>query len=291
MASSEGIAVLGGGTIGVAIAEGLVRSGQYRPEQITITRRKVDRLGALEARGFRVTRDNVEAVGAAGIVLVTVRPQDLDGLLGQIAPALDPARHVMISVVSGVEIRQILEQIGKDLPVVRAMPNTAIAIQESMTTLAADPGSEKALALARRMFDSLGATLVIDEDQIVPATALCACGVAFFLRAVRAASQGGIEIGFHPAESLQMAAQTARGAASLLLSNQDHPEREIDKVTTPRGCTISGLNQMEHDGFSSAMIRGIVLSAEKAARLYLKERQDRRGTSGAAGARHRRLPT
>ena len=100
------------------------------------------------------------------------------------------------------------------------------------------------------------------------ATALCACGVAFFLRSIRAASQGGIEIGFHPDEALLMAAQTARGAASLLIRDGSHPEPEIDRVTTPRGCTIAGLNEMEHRGFSSAMIKGIVTSARKAAELY-----------------------
>ena len=104
------------------------------------------------------------------------------------------------------------------------------------------------------------------------ATSLGACGIAFFLRAIRAASQGGIEIGFHSEEALAIAAQTARGAASLLLSRENHPEEEIDKVTTPRGCTISGLNQMEHEGFSSAMIKGIVMSSVQASRLYSKTR-------------------
>ena len=94
------------------------------------------------------------------------------------------------------------------------------------------------------------------------------CGVAFFLRAIRAASQGGIEIGFHPEEALLLAAQTAKGAAGLLLSQGRHPESEIDQVTTPRGCTIAGLNEMEHQGFSSALIKGILLSASKAETLY-----------------------
>ena len=148
------------------------------------------------------------------------------------------------------------------------MPNTAIAIRESMTCLSAGAGDGEVLAGVREIFEALGRTLVIEESLMVPATALCACGIAFFLRAVRAASQGGIEIGFHADDALLMAAQTARGAASLLLQAGSHPENEVDKVTTPRGCTISGLNQMEHHGFSSAMIRGIVTSAEKAAVLY-----------------------
>lgn len=103
---------------------------------------------------------------------------------------------------------------------------------------------------------------------MIPATALCACGVAFFLRSIRAASQGGIEIGFHPEEALLLAAHTAKGAAALLVEEDRHPESEIDRVTTPRGCTIAGLNEMEHQGFSSALIKGILTSAHKAAGLY-----------------------
>lgn len=148
------------------------------------------------------------------------------------------------------------------------MPNTAIAIQESMTCISAENKSGEGLKAAEEIFNQVGKTLIIDEELMIPATALCACGIAFFLRAVRAASQGGIEIGFHSEEALLMAAQTAKGAAALLLSGETHPEGEVDKVTTPRGCTISGLNQMEHNGFSSALIKGIVTSADKAAKLY-----------------------
>ena len=103
------------------------------------------------------------------------------------------------------------------------------------------------------------------------ATSLCACGIAFFLRAIRAASQGGTEIEFHASEALKMAAQTAKGAAALLLEHESHPEDEIDKVTSPKGCTIAGLNQMEHSGFSSAFIKGITTSAQKAGGLYTNE--------------------
>jgi pyrroline-5-carboxylate reductase len=143
-----------------------------------------------------------------------------------------------------------------------------------MTCLSAANKENEALKIAEKIFSSVGKTLIIDEALMIPATALCACGIAFFLRAIRAASQGGIEIGFHSEEALLMSAQTAKGAAALLLGSdidgktEAHPEREVDKVTTPRGCTISGLNQMEHYGFSSALIRGIVTSAEKAAKLY-----------------------
>jgi pyrroline-5-carboxylate reductase len=137
-----------------------------------------------------------------------------------------------------------------------------------MTCISADETDHDKLSAAKNIFDQLGKSLVIEESLMVPATALCACGIAFFLRAVRAASQGGIEIGFHAEDALLMAAQTAKGAATLLIEMKDHPESEVDKVTTPMGCTISGLNQMEHNGFSSAMIKGITTSAEKAAILY-----------------------
>jgi pyrroline-5-carboxylate reductase len=151
------------------------------------------------------------------------------------------------------------------------MPNTAIAIQESMTCIASNNASVENIAKVKDLFDTVGETIEIHEELMTSATALCACGIAFFLRAIRAASQGGIEIGFHAAEALHMAAQTAKGAASLLLQNKSHPENEIDKVTSPKGCTIAGLNEMEHAGFSSALIKGIRLSSIKAGNLYEKD--------------------
>ena len=201
-------------------------------------------------------------------MILAVQPQQVAELLAEIADSIDAERHRLISVVSGVTVDQIREPIGRSVAVVRAMPNTAVAIGESMTCLAAPEDAAEALAEARELFDLVGETLVIPEEMMIPATALCACGVAFFLRSVRAASQGGIEIGFHPEEALLLAAQTARGAASLLLDGESHPESQIDRVTTPRGCTIAGLNEMEHQGFSSAMIKGILTSARKAAGLF-----------------------
>jgi pyrroline-5-carboxylate reductase len=267
--ASNSLVILGGGNIGVALAKGLVVSGSFPASQITLTRRHPEMLKPLAEQGFPVTGNNVEAVQKASTVVVAVLPLQLDGILQEIKNALDPERHVVISLVSGVSIEEIQKHIGTDIPVVRAMPNTAIAIRESMTCLASNHGNDAALRTAQGLFDAVGKTLIISEEHMTPATALCACGIAFFLRAVRAASQGGIEIGFHPVEALLMAAQTAKGAASLLLQAGSHPESQIDKVTTPRGCTIAGLNQMEHEGFSSAMIKGIVTSAEKAAVLYV----------------------
>ena len=148
------------------------------------------------------------------------------------------------------------------------MPNTAIAIQQSMTCIAAKTANFSHIEKTEELFKTVGATVVIDESQMNAATALCACGIAFFLRSIRAASQGGTEIGFHSHDALKMAVQTALGAAALLQQNNSHPEDEIDKVTSPKGCTIAGLNEMEHQGFSSALIKGIITANEKAGKLY-----------------------
>ncbi len=275
METNKNVAIIGGGNIGLAIAKGLETSNLFPPKNIFITKKKIDSIRELSQRGFNLTSDNKFAVKNSEIIIIAVQPKQLDEVLKEISESIDTERHIIISVVSGASVKDIKSSIGKNVQVVRAMPNTAIAIQESMTCLASDlsdsmTGSKTngALQAAEEIFNSVGKTMIIEEELMVPATALCACGIAFFLRAIRAASQGGIEIGFHSNEAIFMAAQTAKGAASLLLNTQTHPESEVDKVTTPRGITISGLNQMEHNGFSSAMIKGIVTSAEKAAKLY-----------------------
>jgi pyrroline-5-carboxylate reductase len=262
------IAIIGGGNLGRALARGLVKSGSVSADQLTITRRSQKNLDALAEEGFNTSTDNSAAVAAADVIVLAVLPQQIDDVLTGIKAAIDPAKHLVISLVSSVKILQLTQHLGTDVKVVRAMPNTAIAIRESMTCITSSPFSKDQVPLVRALFDTVGITMEIREEQMTSATALCACGIAFFLRAIRAASQGGNEIDFHSGEALLMAAQTARGAASLLLANNSHPEDEIDKVTSPKGCTIAGLNQMEHNGFSSAFIRGIVTSAEKAGTLY-----------------------
>ena len=143
------------------------------------------------------------------------------------------------------------------------MPNTAISIQESMTCIASNNASKNEKRRVTSLFNNLGEVVLIDEELMAAATVLGACGIAYALRFIRAASQGGIEIGFDADVAQLIAAQTVKGAASLLRSSGKHPEREIDKVTTPQGCTIAGLNEMEHQGFSSALIRGLITSHKK----------------------------
>lgn len=268
------IAILGCGNIGSAIANGLVNSGLNKPSQIFVTRKSHEQLDKFSQKGFLTSSNNLEAVKKSEIIIIAVTPQQLDDLLLEINDELIENKHILLSVVTGAAINQIKSKLTKKIPVVRVMPNTAIAIQESMTCISSQEEDNNALEIAKYIFDQLGSTIIIHEELMVPATALCASGIAFFLRAIRAASQGGIEIGFHAEDALFMASQTAKGAASLILKSGAHPEGEVDKVTTPMGITISGLNQMEHAGFSSSLIKGIVTSAEKAKHLYSQKKED-----------------
>lgn len=261
------LTIIGSGNIGFSLAKGLVKSGFYLANEITLTRRSLLSLEEEKSLGFEVSIDNKLAVQNAEIIILCVLPQQIRKVMEEIAASLKP-NQLIVSVASGVSCQDIKDVLGDDRIVVRAMPNTAIAIGQSMTCIATDNASAESINKVEKIFEAVGSVVVINEDLMTSATALCACGIAFFLRAIRAASQGGVEIGFHAHDALKMAIQTAKGAADLLLQTQSHPESEIDKVTSPKGCTIAGLNEMEHNGLSSAFIKGIKLSALKAGGLY-----------------------
>ncbi len=265
------IAIIGCGNIGSAIAEVLLDSKVTTPSKLILTKRNLSTLNKFGDRGVAITQDNVEAVKKSSIILLAVTPQKLDAILDEIKEKVNPKKHIILSVITGANISEFKNKLGNEMPVVRVMPNTAIAIKESMTCISANKEDLSSLKVAEMIFNTVGKTAVINEDLMGPATALVACGIAFFLRAIRAAGQGGTEIGFHAEDAIKMAAQTAKGAASLLANGGYHPEREIDKVTTPQGLTITGLNQMEHHGFSSAMITGIVSSAKRAETIFKKD--------------------
>ncbi|WP_207496438.1 pyrroline-5-carboxylate reductase [Aridibaculum aurantiacum] len=257
------IAIIGGGNLGTAIAEGLISSGFQRSEHIIITKRNIATLEALEEKGVLVSNDNKEAVRFADVIILAVKPFQVQQVLDEIKDKLDESRHLLISVVTGVYIKDLHNIIGKQLPLFRAMPNTAIAIQESMTCICSQFAKLEQVGYVHDLFDQLGKTVEIDEQLMDAATVLGACGTAYAMRYIRANIQGGIEIGFSAATATLIAAQTVKGAADLLLRLKTHPEQEIDKVTTPKGCTIAGLNEMEHQGFSSSLIKGLTASFKK----------------------------
>ena len=260
------IAIIGGGNLGTAIAEGLIQSGFVLPKHILITKRNIQTLHELERRGVLVSDKNEEAVRYADLVILAVKPFQVNDILRSLKDEFNEEKHVLVSVVTGVTIEHIAGYLGPKVPVVRAMPNTAIAIQESMTCIAARNVNEEHFQYVLEIFNQLGKAVRIDEKLMDAATVLGACGTAFAMRYIRANIQGGIEIGFDAATANLIAAQTVKGAAELLLKKGTHPEQEIDKVTTPKGCTIAGLNEMEHQGFSSSLIKGLVASYDKIAK-------------------------
>lgn len=259
----KNIAILGGGNLGTSIAKGLLRLKEYTHSNITLSEKRVIRKKYLKDNGFNcVGDDNCLAIKNADFVFLTVKPQQAIELLKEIKPAFDAKKQILISAVTGISLAELTNAIGK-VPMVRIMPNTAIEILESLTCMVFQDVKPEQENDITSFFNKLGVALVIQEELMGAVTVLGACGIAFALRYLRAATQGGIEIGFGAEISQLIAAQTVKGAAELILENKSHPEKEIDKVTTPMGITISGLNEMEHQGFSSALIRGLVTSYNK----------------------------
>jgi pyrroline-5-carboxylate reductase len=257
------IAIIGGGNLGSAIAEGLIKSQFISPKNITVTRRNTDALQHLKTLGVNVTDDNAVAIKTNDVIIVALKPYNVKEVLMQLKDNFDASKHIVISVVTGILLKDLAAIVDHGVPIFRAMPNTAIAIQESVTCLCQHGASEEQTNYVKDLFDQLGITISIDEKLMDAATVLGACGIAFALRFIRAATQGGIEIGFDAKTANLIAAQTVKGSAELLLKLNRHPEEEIDKVTTPKGCTIAGLNEMEHQGFSSSLIKGITASYNK----------------------------
>ncbi len=260
------IAIIGGGNLGTAIAEGLMQSGFIIPKHIIITKRNISTLQHLQEKGVLVSSNNEEAISFADLIILAVKPFQAADILSKLKGKLNAKKHVIVSVITGVSIDDILKIIAKKIAVVRAMPNTAIAIQESMTCISYRDVDKDDMAYINELFNQLGRVAAIEEKLMDAATVLGACGTAYAMRYIRANIQGGIEIGFDAATANLIAAQTVKGAADLLLKKGTHPEQEIDKVTTPKGCTIAGLNEMEHQGFSSSLIKGIMTSYSKIAK-------------------------
>ncbi|WP_372755369.1 pyrroline-5-carboxylate reductase, partial [Labilibaculum sp.] len=206
---------------------------------------------------------NCEAVHNATIILIAVKPYNVGKIINEIKGELVEGRHVIVSLATGLGTEDISEMLEHKFPVFRAMPNIAANISESVTCICSKNASTKQSQEIKKIFDCVGESLLINEELMEAATILGACGIAFVFRFIRAMIQGGIQIGFDANTAKQIVSQTVKGAAEMLQQNGDHPESEIDKVTTPKGCTIVGLNEMEHKGFSSALIKGIVTSFEK----------------------------
>lgn len=255
---NQKIAIIGGGNLGQAIAHGLLSQG-LQPQDLTITRHKTELLSDFKLQGVEITSDNKEAVKNAQILIIAVKPYTIESVLQELRSDIKD-EHLLVSVVSDFKIDAINMALESKPEVFRAMPNTAASVNESMTCIATQNGSQKNIDTVTSIFEALGKVIQIEEQLMDAATVLGACGIAYVLRFIRGMIQGGIEIGFDAKTATAIATQTVKGASELLLHEGNHPEAEIDKVTTPKGCTIAGLNEMEHRGFSSALIKGIKTS-------------------------------
>ncbi len=255
------IAIIGAGNLGKSIAKGLITT--KAASSLYLTKRNIELLKEFKnLKGVSLTSDNALAIKNSDIIIFAVQPSQIENILKKVVPVIQE-NHVIISTITGYSISKIEAVIGSDKYIIRAMPNTAISVGQSMTCIAANEKGKEKVKLALDIFNRLGHSLEIPEEKIQAATVICASGIAFWMRLIRATTQGAIQLGFEAHEAQELAMQTCFGAASLLIKSGNHPEQEIDRVTTPMGCTIEGLNEMEHQGLSSSLIKGIVASFEK----------------------------
>lgn len=263
MISKMKIAIIGCGNLGTSIANGLLTRADFNANNLTLTKRTTASLAEFEGRGVHVHTDNLAAAQYADIILLGVKPYNIAPILKEIKPALDPKKQIIISLATGVTLEEMYQIIDPSTVTFRAMPNIAADIQESITCICEQQANPVQIELVKELFDAIGYTIPIDEKLMEAATVLGACGIAYVLRFMRAMIQGGIQIGFDSVTASKIVFQTVKGASELMIQRNMHPEEAIDKVTTPKGCTIVGLNEMEHRGFSSAMVRGVIASYEK----------------------------
>ena len=233
------IAVIGAGAMGGATVEGLIKGTFVNNNDIIVADPCKATLKRFADKGVATTDDNAKAASAADIVMVVVKPWLVETVLKGIRQSLDASRQTLIVIAAGVSSTNIREWVG-DIPLFLAIPNIAIADE------------------VKALFDSMGDTIFTDEAHLGSGTALASCGIAYALRYIRAASEGGVQLGFKADDATRIVAQTVKGAVSLLVSSGKHPEQLIDQVTTPGGVTIKGLNAMEEAGFSNAVIKGLV---------------------------------
>ena len=257
------IAIIGAGNMGGAVAAGLAKGNLVKSADIVCTARTqttLDKIRAIDPE-ITVTTDNSAAAKEADIIILAVKPWLMEEVIADMRASFDPLNQIFVSVAAGVTLEELSSWICPSstscVTVFRAIPNTAAAVLASMTFIASANADEEEIKQVCDIFDEMGTTMYVEERLIPAGTALASCGIAFAMRYIRAASEGGVELGFRPEEARKIVEHTVKGAAELLLASGNNPEVEIDKVTTAGGITIKGLNEMEHEGFTSAVIKGI----------------------------------
>lgn len=246
--------------MGGAMADGFIKSGAVKPADISVANPTAQKLEHFALQGASVTTDNKTAAEGADIVVIAVKPWLVEQVVNELKPMLNYTRQTIITVAAGISGSQFTAWLKKDDAVPQTfivIPNTAIAVLASMTFIVPMNATADTTAIVKALFDNVGQTMVTDERRLSAGMTLASCGIAYAMRYVRAAAEGGVELGFKADMAKDIVLQTMKGAVELLQANGNHPEAEIDKVCTPGGLTIRGLNEMEHAGFTSAVIRGL----------------------------------
>ena len=256
------IAMIGAGAMGGATVEGLIKGAFFKNEDITVADPSQHVVEKFAQQGVSVTSDNQMAAQDADIVCVCVKPWLVEQVLTGIKDVLDAKRQILIVIAAGVSSTKIKEWLPDCPPLFLMIPNIAIAQLASMTFIVPCSATSQQTALVQSIFDEMGQTIITDEQHLAAGTTLASCGIAYAIRYIRAASEGGVELGFKADDAKQIVMQTMKGAVELLQASGMHPEAAIDLVTTPGGVTIKGLNEMEHAGFTSAVIRGLKAGAK-----------------------------
>lgn len=254
------IAIIGAGNMGGAITKGLAQGSIIKNSDITVADPDIKKLEALQAviPEITTTTQNEKAIEQADAILLAVKPW----LAAQVLEPLriNPQKQILISIAAGISLEQLALSTSAELTIFRLVPNTAISELASMTLIASRNATEKQEQQIVDIFNEMGLAMLIPESQVAATTALTSCGIAYVLKYIHAATEAGVEMGIYPKAAMKMIAQSVKGAAELILNNDTHPAIEIDKVTTPGGITIKGLNELDHAGFSSAIIRAMKAS-------------------------------
>ena len=268
MPLGKNIAFLGAGNMAEALVKGLLRADVAAPGEVLCTDRRPDRLAELAERyRVRTSSDNRAATSGASIVVLSVKPQVMDALLAEIAPALDETKLV-ISIAAGVPLAAIERRVGHGIRVIRTMPNTPALVGAGATAIS--PGEhalEEDLRQAKALFDAIGKTVVVDESLLDAVTGLSGSGPAYIFLIIEALSDAGVKVGLDRRTSQDLAAQTVLGSAKLLIETGEHPGRLKDQVTSPGGTAIAGLHTLEAGGLRTTLMNAVEAATKRSHEL------------------------
>jgi len=260
------ISIIGAGNMGGAIARGLSKGSHFAANEIYVS--DVNEKSLQKIKDFNAeihcSTSNRESIQEADIVVLAVKPWLVESIASEIVDKLDYENQIILSIAAGISLEKLRTYFparNTQVPILfRMIPNTAIDVLESFSCITSYNASTDQEELLVHIFNELGKAMLVPESQLNAFMSLSSCGIAYAFRYIRAATEGGVEMGIYPNIAKEVVMQTLKGAIALLEANGTNPEVEVDKVTTPGGVTIKGLNEMENAGFSSSIIRGLKAS-------------------------------